>query len=130
VVARVVEVAEAGGLGGVHGLTDPVVERLAAAVEAIPTEASAQALRSYRGERGETTIRGGRRTVELSPLGAVTVYFDPVAAVRSAARLAAAVAPASDLDAANRALRALGVRTELDLEREATHTRSGQPSAH
>ena len=32
-----------------------------------PTEASAQALKAFRGETGVSTMRGGRRSVELSP---------------------------------------------------------------
>ena len=48
-----------------------------------------------------------------------TVYFDVAVAVRSAARLAAAVDSAESLEGANDALHALGVRTELDLERAA-----------
>jgi hypothetical protein len=119
VLARVAEVAAAGGLAGVRGLTPAVVERLDAAVAAVPTEASAQALRCFRGERGTATIRGGRRTVELSPVGAVTIYLDPRVAVATAARLARAAAGAADLDDANERLHRLGVRTELDLEREA-----------
>jgi hypothetical protein len=122
VLERLAEVAAAGGLAGVRGLTEAVVERLDAAVAAIPTEASAQALRCFRGELGETSIRAGRRSVQLSPVGATTVYLDPVAAVRSAARLAAAVRDCPDLESANRVLTALGVRTELDWEREAAHT--------
>ena len=119
VMARVSEVAAAGGLAGVRGLTDPVARRLEDAVEVVPTEASAMAIRCFRGETGTTTIRRGRRTVPLSPIGALTFYMDPVAAVRSAARLAAAVADAESLEEANDCLNALGVRTELDLEREA-----------
>ena len=118
VLERVAEVAAAGGLAGVRGLTPPVVERLDHAVEAIPTEASAQALRCFRGERGTDSIRAGRRTVELSPLGALTIYFDPVVAVRTAARLAGAVGDADGLEDANERLHALGLRTELDYERE------------
>jgi len=115
---RIAEVAAAGGLGGVRGLTEGVVERLDAAVEAIPTEASAQALRCFRGEVGEVTIRDGRRRVQLSLLGALSVYFDVPAALRSAARLAVAVRDAEDLEDANEILHARGVRTELDYERE------------
>jgi hypothetical protein len=118
VLERVGEVAATGGLAGVRGLTAPVVERLDAAVAAVPTEASAQALRCFRGETGEVTIRDGRRRVLLSPAGALTVYFDVVAAVRSAARLALLVRDAEDLDAANELLRGLGIRSELDYERE------------
>jgi hypothetical protein len=122
VLGRIAEVAAAGGLLGARGLTAAVAARLEQAVEAVPTEASAQALRCFRGEIGTATIRRGRRTVELSPVGALTFYFDPVAALRSAARLAAAVTDARDLDDANEILHGLGVRTELDYERDALHT--------
>jgi hypothetical protein len=117
VLERIGEVAAAGGLAGSRGLTAAVVERLDQAVEAVPTEASAQALRCFRGERGSTTIRRGLRTVELTPLGAATIYFDVPTAVGSAARLAAALGGVGDLEEANGALHDLGVHTELDLER-------------
>jgi hypothetical protein len=117
---RVGEVAAAGGLAGIRGLTPPIIDRLAGAVEVVPTEASAQAIRCFRGERGTTTIRGGRRTVELSPLGATTIYFEVAVAVRSAARLALAVRDSATLENANEALHSLGVRTELDAERSST----------
>lgn len=122
VLERLAEVAAAGGLAGARGLTPSVAARLDEAVEAIPTEASAQALRCFHGAVGPATIRQGRRTVELSPIGALTFYFDVLAAVRSAARLAAAVGGARDLDHANDLLHELGVRTELDYERDALHT--------
>ena len=122
VLERISEVAAAGGFAGARGLTASVVARLDEAVAAVPTEASAQALRCFRGETGTTTLRQGRRTVELSPVGALTFYFDVAAAVGSAARLAAAVMDARDLDHANELLHALGVRTELDYERDALHT--------
>jgi hypothetical protein len=122
VLERLAEVAAAGGFAGARGLTEGVAERLERAVEAIPTEASAQALRCFRGELGEATIRRGRRTVELSPLGALTFYFDIAKAIWSAARLAASVIDARDLDHANELLHGLGVRSELDYERDALHT--------
>jgi hypothetical protein len=117
---RVAEVAAAGGFAGMRGLTPAVAERLERAVETVPTEASAQALRCFRGERGTTTIRRGRRTVELQPLGATTIYFDIRAALRSAARLADAVGGADGLEDANEILHGLGLRTELDYEHEAS----------
>jgi hypothetical protein len=52
--------------------------------------------------------------VFLSPLGALTFYFDPR---RAELPLAAAVAPSDSLDDANRRLAELGVSTELDYER-------------
>ena len=113
---RIAEVAVAGGLAGVRGITPPVAERLEAATRAVPTEASAQALRAYRGERGMTSIRGGRRTLELTPAAAMTFYFDPETAFEATAPLARAVDAAGSLAEANEMLRALGVRSELDWE--------------
>jgi hypothetical protein len=122
VLARLAEVGAAGGLAGARGLTPAIAQRLEEAVRVVPTEASAQAVRCFRGELGRAEIRSGRRTVELSPAGALSFYFDPLAALRSAARLAAAVMDARDLDDANEILHGLGVRTELDYERDALHT--------
>ncbi len=122
VLERLAEVGAAGGLAGARGLTPAVAERLEEAVKVVPTEASAQALRCFRGEIGASAIRQGRRSVELSPAGALTFYFDAVAALRSAARLAAAVMDARDLEDANEILHGLGVYTELDYERDAIHT--------
>jgi hypothetical protein len=92
VLERIAEVAAAGGLLGAWGLTPAVTDRLAAAVEEVPTEASAQAVHCARGRTGPSPMRGGRRSVELSPVGAVTFFFSPSAAMDSAARLSAAVA--------------------------------------
>jgi hypothetical protein len=119
VLERLGEVAAAGGLAGAVGLTPEVATLLERAVEVVPTEASAQAVRAFRGVRGEVPIREGRRTVLLSPLAALTFFFLIPAAVRSAARLALAVREAGDLDEANAILRSLGIRSELDWERDA-----------
>jgi hypothetical protein len=78
-------------------------------------------VRCARGERGRVPIRGGRRSVELTPLGALTFFFDPVAAANSAIPLATAVSPAASLEEAHEALMGMGVRTELDLERARAH---------
>lgn len=118
VLERVAEVAAAGGILGTAWPSPAALERLEAAVEEVPTEASAMALACARGRTGRAEIRGGRRTVPLSPIGAMTFYFDPAAAIGSAARLAAAVVDCDSLDAAQEVLGGLGVRTELDWERE------------
>ena len=123
VLARLAEVAAAGGLAGARGLTEPVARRLEEAVELIPTEASAQAVSAYRGAAGLVKIRGGARTVELSSLATVTFYLEVAATLRAAGRLALAVDQAANLERANEALNALGVRTELDLERQAAAAR-------
>jgi hypothetical protein len=118
VMERLAEVAAVGGLAGVRGLTEAVAARLEGAIAEVPTEASAIAIRCFRGHTGTATIRRGQRTVPLSPLGALTIYLDPAKTVSSAARLAKAVYDAPSMEDANQALGALGVHTELDLERE------------
>ncbi len=119
VLARIAEVAAAGGLLGAHGITPAEADRLQAAVAEVPTEASACAVRCARGGYGPHPIREGRRSVPLSPLGAVTFFFDPRAAIGSAARLAGVVAGAPDLEAADGLLGARGIRTEYAYERDA-----------
>jgi hypothetical protein len=119
VFARVSEVAAVGGFAGARGLTPPIAARLEDAVRSVPTEASAQALKAFRGQTGTSTMRGGRRSVELSPAAALTLFFDPEAALESAARCAAAVYDADSLEDANELLHEHGIaRTELDWERQ------------
>jgi hypothetical protein len=119
VLARLGDVAAARGLAGVRGLTEPVAERLEESLELVPTEASAQAVRAFRGITGTVHIRGGTRSLELSVLAAQTWYLDVPVTISSVGRLARAVAAAPSLEDANDALHDLAVRTELDLEREA-----------
>lgn len=119
VLERIAEVAAAGGLLGAWGLTPGAVAQLERAVAAVPTEASAQALACARGAYGPQPIRGGRRTVERTPVGAIAFFYDPAAALASAARCASAVLGAGDLEDAQARLAAAGIRTELDYEREA-----------
>ena len=113
---RVAEVAAAGGDLGRWGPGHDELARLEAAAAEVPTEASAMALRCARGETGLTTIRDGRRSVVLTPLGGLLVGLDPLVALRSAARCAALVRGAASLAEANAILRDHGIRTELDYE--------------
>jgi hypothetical protein len=117
VLERVGQLGAAEALLGAWGLTPAACELVEGAARTVPTEASLQAARCARGERGTVTIRGGRRKVELTALGALTFFFDPRAAVESVAPLARAVLPASGIEESREALAGLGVRTELDLER-------------
>lgn len=119
VLARMSVVAAAEGLCGARGLTGPVAERMETAMELVSTEASAQAVRAFRGASGTATIRAGTRTLELSASAAMTFYLDVDITINAAGRLAQAVAEAGSLEEANDALNALGVATELDYEREA-----------
>jgi hypothetical protein len=117
VLERIAELARAGALLGAWGLTPAVTEQIEAAARVVPTEASLMAVRCARGETGPVKIRGGRRTVELTPLGALTFFFDPAVAIEAQVPLARAVADAPSLEAANDVLRAAGVGTELEIER-------------
>jgi hypothetical protein len=119
VLDRLALVAAADGLAGARGLTRPVAERLEGAIEHVPTEASAQAVRAYRGGSGPVAIRGGERSFELSTVAALTFYLDVQATYDSAGDLARVVYDAESLEEANRRLVERGVPTELDLERRA-----------
>lgn len=119
VLERLSEVAGRGGWIGTSGLAPRAVTRLEEAVKHVPTEASAMALRCARGHTGRTAIRRGRRSVELSPVAAITFYLDPLVAMATAAHLADAVVDAPTLRDANAILHRLGVRSELDYELEA-----------
>jgi hypothetical protein len=116
VLDRVAEVAARGGWLGAYGLSPEVADALEAAIAVVPTEASAMAVRCARGARGGTTIRAGRRKVELSPVGGLTFLLDPHVAMQTAARLADAVTGAESLLDANAILHGLSVRSELDYE--------------
>jgi hypothetical protein len=118
VIERVAELARAGAWLGSFSVSPAIADEIEAAAAVIPTEASLQIARCARGEVGPVTIRGGRRSLELSPLGALGFLFDPALTLAAAAPLAGAVAGADSIDAARDALAALGVRTELDYERE------------
>jgi hypothetical protein len=114
---RLASLAAAGGLVGSWGMTDAIADELDRVTRIVPTEASAQAVRCARGEIGLVTIRRGRRTVFLSPLGALTFYFEPGVAVDSVAELARAVGDAGCLEDANDIMHGREVSTELDFER-------------
>jgi hypothetical protein len=119
VLARLAEVAGAGGLLGAWGLTPEAAQRLELGVAAVPTEASAQALACARGAIGTVTIRDGRRVVERSPVGALTFYLDPLVTLETAARPGRAARDTTSLEEANERLHELGIATELDFERRA-----------
>jgi hypothetical protein len=122
VAERLAEVAAAGGHLGSWGPGSAELERLEAAVAQIPTEASTMGLRCARGGLGSVPIRDGRRTVQLTASGGLVFFFDPLAALRSAARCARLVAAAESLDEANAILLGHGIATELDWESAQPHS--------
>lgn len=117
VLERVAEVWAAGGSRGTLGLTSAQADALEPVAAAVPTEASAMALRCACGATGHVPIREGRRHVELTPAGGLLFLFDCEVAMRSAARLAEAVRGAAGLLEANAILTRMGVGTELDYEK-------------
>ena len=117
VLGRIAVLAAAGSW---IGTCSPAPEHAAEVIElagSVPTEASLQAARCALGALGMTPIRGGRRTVELSPVGGLAFFFDARSPLEETAPLAEIVADASSIEEANSRLRAIGVSTELDYER-------------
>jgi hypothetical protein len=117
VLDRVAALGRAGAWLGTWGVSADVALELERTAERVPTEASLQVARCARGETGTAPIRGGRRYVELGPVGALTFFFDPIAAIEELP-LTAAVRGSESIDEARNALADLGVRTELDYERD------------
>jgi hypothetical protein len=121
VLGRIAALARAGAWTGTWSVTAEMADVIEAAAAPTRTEASLQVVRCARGETGVAEIRGGRRQVPLSPLGALAFCFDPIAAA-PALPLASAVLGSTSLEQAHDALNDLGVSTELDYERRYRRT--------
>lgn len=117
VLGRIASLAAARTWIGSFSVGGELADELEAAARLAGTEASMQVVRCARGEIGEAEIRGGRRTVPLGPLGAMAFGFD-LRAAAAELPLVRAVSDTGDLEAARKALVALGASTELDYERE------------
>ncbi|MBI2367394.1 MAG: DUF1152 domain-containing protein [Deltaproteobacteria bacterium] len=111
------KLAGAGGLLGGWSLTPKVAAELEEVVKTVPTEASAVPVRCFRGAWGESKIRSGQRSVKLTPLTALTFFMSATKLYETLSRPAQAVRGSASLENANDALRAIGVSTELDFER-------------
>jgi hypothetical protein len=112
------KVAAAGGLLGAWSLTGKTAAELEVVIKTVPTEASAIPVQCFRGALGETKIRSGQRSVRLTPLTALTFFISTSVLYETLSRPAQAVRACPSLEAANDALHAIGIKTELDLERE------------
>ena len=117
VVARIAAIGRAGAWAGTWSPGADVAAEVIRAAEPTGTEASLMAARSALGEYGPVEIRGGRRTVMLSPVAALAFAFDPLAAA-PALPIACAVRDSESLEHGRSILAELGIRTELDYERE------------
>lgn len=112
------KIAAAGGLLGCWSLTPKIAAELAEVIKTVSTEASAIPVRCFQGAWGETNIRSDQRKVKLTPLTALTFFIATTKLLDTLARPARAVLQSSSLEQANDALHAIGIKTELDLERE------------
>lgn len=112
------KLAAAGGLLGAWSLTPKIAAELEAVIQTVPTEASAIPVACFRGAWGESKIRSDQRSVKLTPLTALTFFLSATKLFQTLARPARAVSESSSLEEANDALHAIGIRTELDLERQ------------
>jgi len=112
------KLAAAGGLLGAWSLTPKIADELEEVVKTVPTEASAIPVKCFRGAWGDSVIRRGQRHVKLTPLTALTFFMSTTTLYQTLARPAQAAQGSSSLEEANDALHAIGIRTELDYERE------------
>jgi hypothetical protein len=118
------KLAAAGGLLGAWGLTPKIAAELEEVVKTVPTEASAIPLECFRGAWGRREIRGGQRSLKLTPLTTLTFFISATILFESVSRPAQALKESTSLDEANDALHALGIYTELDFERD--HTKNAR----
>jgi hypothetical protein len=112
------KLAAAGGLLGAWALTPKIAAELEEVIKTVPTEASAIPVKCFRGAWGETAIRRDQRQVRLTPLTTLTFFISTTKLYETLGRPAQAVRGSASLDQANDALHAIGIRTELDYERE------------
>ena len=117
VSARVATLARAGAWLDTLGVSGTIAAEIERAASTAVTEASLLVARAARGGIGATEIRGGLRTVELGPLAALAFCFDLERALGELP-LARAVRGAEGIEEARSRLEELGVRTELDYERD------------
>jgi hypothetical protein len=123
--AALSKLAAAGGLQGAWALTPKIAGEIEEVIKTVPTEASAIPVECFRGAWGTKLIRGGRRTLKLTPLTTLTFFMSPEKLYESLSQPAQAVRESSSLDEANDALHALGIFTELDFERD--HYKTTRP---
>ncbi len=114
---NIAEVAKQGGFLGSRGMSDEDREILARVLPWTKSEASNLVLEAANGGYGERTIREGKRRLVLTPIAAITLYFDP-AAVYEISRPAQLIDGTKTLRDADRILRDAGFITELYIEEQ------------
>ena len=116
--AALAKLSAAAGLLGAWSLTPKITAEIEEVIKTVPTEASAIPVRCFRGAWGDGQIRRGQRHVRLTPLTALTFFMSATTLYETLSQSAQAVRASASLDEANDALHAIGIRTELDYERE------------
>jgi hypothetical protein len=119
------KLAAVNGLQGACALTQKIAAEIEEVIKTVPTEASAIPVECFRGAWGTKLIRGGRRTLKLTPLTTLTFFMSPEKLYESLSQPAQAVRESSSLEEANDALHGLGIYTELDFERD--HYKTTRP---
>jgi len=117
VLQRAAVVAQAGGLIGVVGLTRREMDILSRLVESCVTEASAVALRAFRGEFGVSALRGGLRSVRVDLCAAMGIRLDPKAVLKINKAAQIIYERDAPIDLAADLLLAAGMPTEFHLEK-------------
>lgn len=111
-------IAQNGGILGSWGLTQKTLEIMEEVIKVVPTEASRSPVLYAKGEFEDTKIRSGSRDVNLNLCSTVTFYLDPRVVYEKISEPARAVSNCKNLEEASKALNRIGIKTELDLERE------------
>ncbi|MCH6545360.1 MAG: DUF1152 domain-containing protein [Deltaproteobacteria bacterium] len=111
-------VAKGGGLLGAWCLTPKVVAEMLEVIKRVNTEASAIPVECALGAWGEKKIRNDERKVRMTHLTALTFFLSPSVIFQTLSRPARALVGSASLEDANAALHAIGLKTEIDLERE------------
>src|SRR5258705_4690769 len=75
--AALSKLAAADGLQGAWALTPKIAAEIEEVIKTVPTEASAIPVECFRGAWGTKLIRGGRRTLKLTPLTTLTFFMSP-----------------------------------------------------
>jgi hypothetical protein len=115
---QVARIAEYGGFLGARGLTPEDLELLDEVIPKTKTESSALAVKAARGATGEIEIRGGYRRVQLTPMAAITFYFDPQVIFERINKVAKDIVQTRSLEEADEVLKRAGVPTELAFEQK------------
>ncbi len=117
---QLAKIASHGGLLGARGLTCEDVEVLDEVIPHTKTEPSALAVKAAKGVQGTIDIRGGYRKVELTPMSALTFYFDTGVVFEKVSKVAKDLVPTLSLEEANTIIERANLPSELNFERSAT----------